>query len=550
MTPKPSFSPDYATANNFIAKPDIKQSSRSRERANSIIEWLRNYASTRINSRLIDERRCIPPYIILDFGNQGILGMQVPEQYGGLELSTYDAMRVTEQIAGIDITLATFVVVNNFLGVRPILQYANEGFRQELLPILAQGRELASFALTETGAGSNPRSLASIGIPDATGGWRLRGKKIWIGTASWAGLINTFVKLVDADNKPIGITGFALRQGTSGLRNGPESVTMGMRGMVQNTIHFDEVPVSEVNLLGKIGSGMAVGQDAMLLTRLAIGAKSLGGMKRCAQLMLRYATRRDIATGRLIDNPLTLVRLGNLTAAITALENLITRISELVDNGYSVPGEGYIVCKTFGSESLWQAADNLIQLLGGRGYIETNIAPQILRDARIFRVFEGPTETLNMFLGSSLLQPREELQIFFCNSLNAPVVWESLKSAVGEINARWSESIAPFSDRTSARRWASLVAGEVATYAILLAALQGTPNHKPLNQLHRGAIDWVQSQFDIALQKALSGQELISATQSADETTALISSYNETIGDLQQTLPGEDHSLDELLNPL
>ena len=539
-TPKNNF-------NNPIAQPDITQSDISRDRANSIIEWLRNYANTRINSRLIDERRCIPPYIVLDFGNQGILGMQVPEQYGGLGLNTYDAMRVIEQIAGIDITLATFVTINNFLGIRPILQSGTETFRQELLPILAQGRELAAFALTEPGAGSNPRSLASIGIPDAKGGWRLRGEKIWIGSASWAGLINTFVKLVDADNKPIGITGFALRQGTSGLRHGPEAITMGMRGLVQNAVYFDEVRVSKVNLLGEIGSGMAVAQDAMLLTRLAIGAKSLGGMKRCAQLMLRYATRRNIATGRLIDNPLTLVRLGNLTAAITALETLITRIAELVDNGYSVPGEGYIVCKTFGSEFLCQAADNLIQLLGGRGYIETNIAPQILRDARIFRIFEGPTETLNMFLGSSLFQPREELQIFFCNSLSAPAVWESLKAAIGQINARWSESIAPFSDRTSARRWAALVAGEVATYAILLAALQGSYNRKPLNQLHRGAIDWVQAQFDIALKKALSDQELKSATQSVDETTTLISSYSETIGDLQQTLPGEDNSLDDLL---
>ncbi|MBK1987671.1 acyl-CoA/acyl-ACP dehydrogenase [Sphaerospermopsis aphanizomenoides BCCUSP55] len=540
---------NHLTSKNdtFLNQAHLMQLDTSRNRANSIIGWLRDYANARINSRLIDERRCIPPYIVLDFGNQGILGMQVPEQYGGLGLNTYDAMRVIEQIAGIDITLATFVTVNNFLGIHPILQSATETFREELLPILAQGRELAAFALTEPGAGSNPRNLASVGIPDAEGGWRLSGTKIWSGTASWAGLINTFVKLVDSNNKPIGITGFALRHGTSGLRHGPEALTMGIRGMVQNTIHFDEVPVSEVNLLGAIGSGMTVAQDAILLTRLAMGSQSLGGMKRCAQLMLRYATRRDIATGRLIDNPLTLVSLGDLTAAITALETLITRIAELVDSGYPVPEEGYIVCKTFGSEFLWQAADNLIQLLGGRGYIETNIAPQILRDARIFRIFGGPTETLSMFLGSSLFQPSQELQIFFCNSLNAPAVWESLKTAIEQINARWSESIAPFSDRTSARRWAALVAGEVATYAILLAALQGIHNRQPLNQLHRGAIDWVQTQFDIALKKALSGEELKSATQTVDETTALISSYSETIGDLQQTLPGEDNSLDELL---
>ncbi len=524
----------------------INHSDSSRDKADSIIKWLRNYANSRINSRLIDERRCIPPNIVLDFGNRGILGMQVPEQYGGLALNTRDAMRVVEQLAGIDITLATFVVINNFLGIRPILKSATETFREELLPILAQGRELASFALTESGAGSNPRNLASVGTPDAKSGWQLRGEKIWIGSASWAGLITTFVKLTDANHKPIGITAFALRQGTSGLRHGPEALTMGMRGIVQNTVHLDNVPVSQTNLLGEIGSGMVVAQDAMLLTRLAIGTKSLGGMKHCAQLMLRYATRRNIATGRLIDNPLTLVRLGDLTAAITALESLIVQISELIDRGISLPGEAYIVCKTFGSESLWQAADNLIQLLGGRGYIETNIAPQILRDARIFRVFEGPTETLNMFLGSCLFQPREELQNFFCDTFEAPAVWDSLKAAIGQIDAHCSESVNHFRDRSSARRWAALVAGEVGTHAILLAALQKSSNSQPSTQF-QVSLDWVRANFDLALKKALGEGQLTSKNPSTDETTNIIASYTEAIGNLQQTLPGEDDFLNDLL---
>jgi alkylation response protein AidB-like acyl-CoA dehydrogenase len=133
---------------------------------------------------------------------------------------------------------------------------------------------------------------------------------------------------------------------------------------------------------------MDAAQDAMIFTRLAIGAMSVGGMKRCLQLMHRYATRRSIATGSLIDNPVTLARLSDLTAATTALETLVARISELLDQGCSVPVEAFIACKTSGPEFLWKAVDSLVQLLGGRGYIETNIAPQLLRDARIFRIFE------------------------------------------------------------------------------------------------------------------------------------------------------------------
>lgn len=518
----------------------------SRERADAIIDWLRSYANERINSRLIDERRCIPPYVVLDLGNRGILGMQVAEQYGGTALGNRDAMRVVEQLAAIDLTLATFVVNNDFLGIRPIQRYATQAVRDELLPILAKGRELAAFALTEPGAGSNPQAISAIGVADVTGGWRLRGNKVWSGSASWAGIINVFVKLVDANTQSRGITGFAVRQGTAGLRSGPESLTMGMRGMVQNFIYLDDVPVDSGNLLGEPGSGMEAAQDAMLFTRLAIGAMSVGGMKRCTQLMLRYATRREIATGRLLDNPVTLVRLSELTAATTAFETLVARISELLDYGWSVPVEGYIACKTSGPELLWKAADSLVQVLGGRGYIETNIASQILRDSRVFRIFEGPTETLNMFLGSRVIHQSGELHQFLCTALGAPAVSDSLRDAAERIQARWSQSTTGFSDRPDALRWASMLIGEVATSAIVLAAVEGAVNRTPSDQLRR-AVDWARSQFEQTLARALSGDTVRSVLLNANEATALISSYTETIGDLEQTLPGEDDALDGLL---
>ncbi len=517
----------------------------SRERADAIVEWLRTYASERLNSRLIDERRCLPPYVVLDFGNRGILGMQVAEQYGGTALGNRDAMRVVEQLAAIDLTLATFVVNNDFLGIRPLQGYGTQSLRDELLPILARGRELAAFALTEPGAGSNPQAISATGVAEVSG-WRLRGTKVWSGSAAWAGVINVFVKLVDANNNLSGITGFAVRQGTAGLRPGPESLTMGMRGMVQNFVYLDDVPVGAVNLLGKPGSGMEAAKDAMLFTRLAIGAMSVGGLKRCAQLMLRYASRREISTARLLDNPITLAHLSELTAATTALETLVVRIAELLDRGDFVPVEAYVACKTAGPEFLWKAADRLVQLLGGRGYIETNIASQILRDARVFRIFEGPTEALNMFLGSCVFHQNGELHQFLCNGLGAPVVSDSLRDAAQRINARWSELNAPFSDRSSALRWASLLIGEVATSAILLAAVQGAHLSTPSSQLRR-AVAWAQSQFDQALERALSGTSLESVLLNANAATDFISSYAETIGDLEQTLAGEDDTLDRLL---
>jgi alkylation response protein AidB-like acyl-CoA dehydrogenase len=207
------------------------------------------------------------------------------------------------------------------------------------------------------------------------------------GSASWAGLINVFVQLVDA-NKSSGITGFVVRQGTAGLHQGPESLTMGMRGVVQNSISRQRAS-SCGQSARRSRSWYGSRPDAMLFTRLAIGAMSVGGMKRCTQLMLRYATRRDIATGCLLDNPVTLARLSDLTAAITTLETLVTRIAELLDNGCFVPVEAYVACKTSGPEFLWKAADSLVQLLGSRLYRD-KYCSQILRDARVFRILKVP----------------------------------------------------------------------------------------------------------------------------------------------------------------
>jgi len=131
----------------------------SDERATLAIAWLREYAETRIDSRLFDERRTIPPHVVLDLGRKGLLGMRAPQDIGGLALSYGDMLRVLQQIAAIDTTIAAFVAAHNVLGVQPLLRHGTEAQRRLLLPDLAQGRQLASFAFTEPArAPTRPRS--------------------------------------------------------------------------------------------------------------------------------------------------------------------------------------------------------------------------------------------------------------------------------------------------------------------------------------------------------------------------------------------------------
>lgn len=516
----------------------------SHERANTLIQWLRQYASSRLNSRTIDNRRCIPPYVVLDLGNQGILGMQIPESYGGLGLTNVDALRVIEQLAAIDLTVASFVGVNHALGTRPIVNFASDSVKEALLPLIASGMELASFAITERGAGSNPRGLEATARPNEQGGWFLEGDKIWIGSGSWAGTLNVFVQAYDSNGQPQGITGFIVRQGATGLIQGEEALTMGMRGMVQNEVHLRDVPTTEESILGKLGEGLTVAQDAMMWGRLGIGVMSVGTMKRCLQLMLRYASRRKISTGRLLENPLTRLRMSELKAAITAVEVLVYRIGRLMDLEQAIPVEAFAACKTSGPEFAGKAADNLLQLLGGRGYIESNEAPQIFRDVRLLRIFEGPTETLHMFLGSRILNQPKDIQTFISEQFKSPKIFKMLEADAHRIQEHCLSTKTTFSDRTTALNWASAEVGKLATYAILMAALK-EPSTKGSSE--ETALRWAQSNYDQELQKSLVESPAESALLETAALETAIKNFSVSIGDIEQSLAGEDWQLDELL---
>lgn len=519
--------------------------------ADAMIAWFRQYAARRLNSRLIDERRTIAPYVVLDLGNQGFFGLQVPRRYGGKALTTCDLMRVMEQLAAVDLTLATLVGVHNGLGVRPLLQSGSDALRERLLPTLAAGRQLAAFALTEPDAGSNPVALRATALRTA-GGWRVSGEKQWIGLASWAGVTTVFAKAVDADGRPLGITALLLAEDTPGLSQGPEALTMGLRGVVQNTVLMHNAFVPDAAVLLAPGEGMEVARDAMLFSRLGIGAISIGAMKRCAQLMGRYAARRAIAGGRLADNPVTVARLQDLTSAIFASESLVYSIAAELDLGATVPAEAYLACKTSTTELLGVAADQLVQMLGGRGYIETNAAPQILRDARVLRIFEGPTETLYAHLGAALAQPACALHAFIDQVLRRPALATELEAAVARIRSAAASGACLFGSHAATAQWLDYRIGELAAAAVLLGAtesrqLAGQPGAHPDQQAAGNAAAWARRRFSglaQAIVAELAGHRPYS--QSA-ALLALIGGYADAIGDVDQQLPGEGQLMDPLL---
>ena len=344
------------------------------------------------------------------------------------------------------------------------------------------------------------------------------------------------------------MSGFLVTQGTQGLEIGPESPTMGIRGFPKNTITMNNIHVSKEHLLGKVGEGMEIAQDNMMYIRLCLAAASIGTMKHCVQLMYRYAERRTIVTGQLSENPVTLVRLSEMTAVIDALDSFIYLVSSLLDNDPStVPEEMFVAAKILGSEYLGWIVDLFVQMLGARGYEEASGASKIFRDARVFRIFEGPSEALNMYIGSRLLEENTRLEFFVRETLQQPELFDEIKQAVNQVNERClSHKNSSFSKPFSDQYWAQSLIGEIVTYGLILCGIEYNIKIKYSDDLHR-ANRWVRNKYNSVVQSALIGSLGEKILIKSHQIQEIIYKYTDSIGHVEQHRNTQNIYIDCLL---
>lgn len=501
------------------------------EQTRALTDWLRDYARRRINSHLIDQRRTIPPYLVLDFGNRGLLGMQVPRAQGGqLALDHLAFVRVLRQLGGIDMTLASFVGLNNCLGVRPVLRHGSAALQGRCLPDLAAGRVLASFALSEAEAGSNPLGIAAT-ARRRPGGFLLSGEKWWAGSAQWAGVLTVVARHLDDAGRDRGFVALCVDGNQPGLRHGEEALTAGLRGMVQNRVHFDAVQVDDEWVLGSPYAGMAVVTDTMAFGRLAVAAAAVGAIWRALQWMVRYADRRRIGGGRLYENDHAQSVIADTWLAAVALDRLVERMAQALDHGTMPPLEVFAAAKLLASELLWQAADAAMQMLGGRGYCDNNPAAQLLRDARVTRIFEGPSETLACYLGQRLLQGAPGLLLHLATTPEGEHQLGQLRQDCESLRGR-----GPRKDSLETPSPRGLIAlGETAAWSVLAACCGGAA--APLTA-------WLKRRRRLAAARLADSADLLPLPPAC----ALAELISAQVGDVQQTQAGEHSQLDPYLH--
>ncbi len=514
------------------AQPDSARRERS-ARADHLIDWLRRHAADLINAHSA-EGPSGSPLLLRDLARQGILGIQIDAHYGGLGLGNLDAVRVVEQLAAIDFALAMFVGLNNSLGIQPIAKHAGPELKALLLPDLAHGKELAAFGFEEPTGSSKAGGISVEARANGEDRWQLFGTKYLDGVAPGATLINVFAR----HDEPPGVSAFVVSQGLDGLRQVRDGLSLGLRSFARDTIALDGVHVSREHLLGSLGSGIEIAREAMAHTRLAVGAACIGGMKRCAQWVGRDGPYHQVIDGKLTPNPVTLSRLGSITASITALECLVQRIAQALDAGYAVPSEAFAACKIQGPEMLLRCVDNLMQL-GVKGtQVEANRLSCLHRDAGFLRTFGGPPEALTELTGAAVMADDSALRRLIEEALHAPHVSPRIDSALSAVRQRMLHLSGALAQR--AERWGHTRAGELTAWLVLLAAVEGSRGAVRNDELER-AHGWAVAQLEQSLSAVRFGTPSETAALNTSDIVAAFAGYARTIGELETHGTANEH---------
>ena len=356
-----------------------------------------------IDHRKVEEDRWIGDDVIRELGDAGLCGLYVDERYGGQGLSQTGYARVFEQFAQIDGTLSIILGVHQSIGYKGIALFGSEEQKERFLPDLAAGRKLAGYALTEPEAGSDAYHLRSRAVAQADGSWVLNGEKRYIGNGSKGDVFTTFARAeVGGKDRHIALI---LEKGMKGFEVGERYDTMGLRGNDLRRLYFNDVRVPAENVLGDPGDGFRIAMSILNNGRIGLGTGSVGAAKKLLDLTINHTRERRQFGQALADFELVQEKIGWMVSYLFGLESMAYLTCGLVDQGVEDYSLESAICKVSGTEFLWYAANRSLQLAGSEGYMKDRPWEKILRDIRIFPIFEGANDVMRAFIALSAMKP-------------------------------------------------------------------------------------------------------------------------------------------------
>jgi acyl-CoA dehydrogenase len=351
----------------------------------------------------VSETDRIPDAIIQDMRELGLFGLSIPADYGGLGLSMEDEVLVCFELGQTSPAFRSAIGTNVGIGSQGIVMFGRDEQKRAWLPRLASGEAIASFCLTEPGAGSDAAALKTTAIRKGDH-YVVNGTKRYITNANRASVF-TLMARTNPDNKGAGgISAFVVPSNLPGISIGKPEKKMGQQGAHICDVIFEDAKVPAECLLGdREGEGFKVAMQVLDRGRLHIAAVCLGVAERLVRESVRYAQERTQFGQRIGDFQLIQAMLADSKTEAYAARSMILDAARRRDDGQNISMEASC-CKLFASEMVGRVADRAVQIFGGAGYVADYGIERFYRDVRIFRLYEGTSQIQQIVIARALMK--------------------------------------------------------------------------------------------------------------------------------------------------
>ncbi len=350
--------------------------------------------------RAMDEAGCFRKELLKSIFAFGLMGLEIPEEYGGQSGTFFQSILAIEELAAVDPSAAVIVDVQNTLVNNAILHWADAGQKQRYLPVLAT-ECLGAYALSEAGAGSDAFALATRAT-ESGDHYLLNGRKLWITNAAEAGLFLVFATLnPEAGYK--GITCFAVERECRGLQVGRKEDKLGIRASSTCELILENCAVPKANVIGEAGKGYKIAIETLNEGRIAIGAQMTGLAQGALHHAVAYAKQRKQFGKAIAEFQGVQFELAEMATQIEAARLLVYNAARLRDAGMPFLAEA-AMAKYFSSQIAETTASKAVEVLGGVGFTRDYPVEKLYRDAKIGRIYEGTSNMQRLTIAKQILE--------------------------------------------------------------------------------------------------------------------------------------------------
>jgi alkylation response protein AidB-like acyl-CoA dehydrogenase len=347
----------------------------------------------------LDEKEEFPRSVIQELADTDLLGVHIPEEYGGLGGGCFEFCLVTEELSRICAGLAVSYAVNA-LGSLTLIEYGSEEQKQNYLPDIASGKKLTAFALTEESAGSDASAIKTTATR-VDNGYIINGTKQFITNGGEAD-IYTIIALTDKERGIRGASTLLVEKDTPGFTFGRKEKKLGIRASITRELIFEDCPVPLENIIGKEGMGFPIAMRLFDRSRPGIGAQAVGLAQGALEAALDYAKQRNQFGQPIISFQAVSHMLANMAIDVEAARALVYAAARTVDSDARSFSAESAMAKVFASDVAMRVTIDAIQVFGGVGYMQDYPVEKMMRDAKITQIYEGTNQILRDVIASGL----------------------------------------------------------------------------------------------------------------------------------------------------